>query len=172
MKRTKLLAIILAFTTSIPFATVHVAAADNEETLTPYLQILDEFNNEYGTSYKLATSDQLCIIGESTDEMNDFFNSMTDSEFYDYLYEAYLLDASDEIEYEQVDADDIFSVDNSETYADYTDVIFSSQVAHTGTQHYYYSGSATKSLYINATWSYGDGYYRYNHYSNRCWLYC
>lgn len=29
MKRTKLLAIILAFTTSIPFATVHVAAADN-----------------------------------------------------------------------------------------------------------------------------------------------
>lgn len=48
---------------------------------------------------------------------------------------------------------------NSEAYTESSIVPYAS---YSGTQHYYYSGSSTESLYINATWSYGDGYYRYN----------
>lgn len=85
---------------SVPVAIGHTVFADHENSLTPYLQIVEEFNNEYGTSYQLATPDQLAAIEESTDEMLDFLNDMTESEFYDYLYDAYIIDSSEEIVYE------------------------------------------------------------------------
>lgn len=143
-------------TTTAPFA----VAVDN--SLSKYVQIVAEFNNEYGTSYQIATPEQLCKVGKSIDEITSLFNEMSEDEFYDYLYDAYLLDMSDKLNDNQYESVDMCTTD-IELSANAVNLPIEKQV-NTGTQHYYYRGSTTESLYITASWSYGDGYYRYSPY--------
>lgn len=160
---TKLTATVLAFSMSVSTATFSSAFAV-EEALSPYVEILDEFNEEYGTSYQLATPVQLDVAGESVEQMTDFFNDMSESEFYDYLYDAYLIDLSDESNYEQVCADEFDSSIELGAFMSYSTPDIINQTNNTGTQHYYYRGSDKQSLYITASWTYGDGYNRYSKY--------
>lgn len=154
---------ILAFSISTS-ATASPIAFAVEDNLTSYMEILDEFNKEYGTSYQFATPTQLSVIGESVDKMTDFFCDMSEMEFYDYLYDAYLIDVTDENKYEQINTDEIDLSIEMEASMSYNEPDIIYQTTTTGTQHYYYRGSDKQSLYITASWTYGDGYNRYSRY--------
>lgn len=160
MKFMKILSTLCSFS-----LTFNVLSAFNtcaiETPLSPYLSILTDFNEEHGTSYQLATEVQLSIINETSDDMIEFICSMNESEFYNYLNDAYLNDIEKNLDTEQVPVNSIDNI-NTQTNLTSTEFTILPQASYTGTQHYYYRGSTTESFYITASWSYGDGYYRYS----------
>ena len=91
MKKIKTtIALLLAFsmgTATVP-SLVMTASAENNP-LDKYQTIIDEFNLEYGTEYQFATKEIIESEGSSIEEMTDFFTSMSEEEFYEYIYCAY-----------------------------------------------------------------------------------
>ncbi|MCM1313835.1 MAG: hypothetical protein NC205_02545 [Prevotella sp.] len=162
MKKNKFIAVLLAATMSIPTATSYLAVAA-EDPLSNYAEIVSEFNKEYGTSYQIATPEQLERIGESTEEIVDLFNEMNEEEFWNYLYDAYSMDLADDSDETSISFNEMNSA-NIEFSLNSINPSVDTQATYTGTQHFYYRGSDAQSLYITATWSYGDGYYRYSPY--------
>lgn len=162
MKKNKFIAVLLAATMSIPTATSHLAVAA-EDPLNAYAEIMSEFNEEYGTSYQIATPEQLEKTGQSMDEIVDFFTEMNEEEFWDYLCDIHSADLSDISDENAFTFDETNSMD-VEVSLNSINPPIETQATYTGIQHFYYSGSASKSLCIEAMWSYGDGYYRYSPY--------
>ncbi len=54
-----------------------------------YNEIINEFNKEHGTSYQIATDEQLSLIGVTPDERDAFIGSMSADEFKEYLTEIH-----------------------------------------------------------------------------------
>ncbi len=161
MRKGKLISAFLALALSIPTATAPFAVAV-EDSLDKYVQIVADFNDEYGTTYQVATHEQLERIGKTTDEITSLFNEMSEDEFYDYLYDAYLLDMSDKSNNNQGESAEMCTT-NIELSVNAINPPIEQQST-TATQYYYYRGSTTESLYLTATWSYGAGSNRYSPY--------
>lgn len=87
---------------------------------------------------------------------------MTEDEFYNYLYDAYVLDMSDKLNDSQDESAEMYVTDIELSLDSVNPPI--EQQSTTATQYYYYRGSTTESLYLTATWSYGDGSNRYSTY--------
>lgn len=162
MKKNKFIAVLLAATMSIPTATSYLAVAA-EDPLNAYAEIMSEFNEEYGTSYQIATPEQLEKTGQSMDEIVDFFTEMNEEEFWDYLCDIHSANLSNISNENAFTFDETNSMD-VEVSLNSVNPPIETQATYTGTQHFYYSGSSSKSLCISAMWSYGDGYYRYSPY--------
>lgn len=127
-----------------------VAAAEEENPLNFYAAIVEEFNEEYGTTYQIATSEQLERIGSSTEELIQFFNAMSEEEYRDYLYDSYLLDVSEKFEIGEI------------VIEEPTKMAISPMTTVTETQqNFYYNSGYTNYLGIVATWVSVDGANRY-----------
>lgn len=159
MKTNKLVAALLSISMTIPTIATSFASATDSGNLIKYQTIVSDFNKEYGTAYQVATPAQLEKIGDSIENVTAYFSTMTEDEFWDYLYEAYSLDLADN------SFDDAIEV--TESTMDETNLIgFDNFIGgdaplSSGTQKYYYRGSSTEYFYITATWNYGAGYYHY-----------
>lgn len=162
MKKNKFVAVLLAAAMSIPTATSYLAVAA-EDPLNAYAEIMSEFNEEYGTSYQIATPEQLEKVGQSMDEIVDFFTEMNEEEFWDYLCDIHSVNLSSISDENAFTFDETNSMDVEASLNSINPPI-EPQATYTGTQHFYYRGSTAQSLYIIAMWSYGDGYYRYSPY--------
>lgn len=65
-------------------------AVIEENPLASYEAIVEKFNETYGTNYQIASQEQLESIGRSVEENVQFLTSMSEEEFWDYLYDAHL----------------------------------------------------------------------------------
>lgn len=65
-------------------------AVIEENPLASYEAIVEKFNETYGTNYQIASQEQLECIGRSVEENIQFLTSMSEEEFWDYLYDAHL----------------------------------------------------------------------------------
>ena len=153
-KKTLSVLLSLSMTMSLTTAPLFGVAAD-EDALYEYRKIISDFNAEYETTYQIATPTQLEAVGENIEDVTTYFINMTEDEFWNYLYDAYLLDVNSTLTNDDVTE---VSVSDANNLPDNMDSITSS-----GIQKYYYSGSSTRYLYISATWNYGSGY---NHYTS------
>ncbi|MDE7098391.1 MAG: hypothetical protein K2O60_04530 [Ruminococcus sp.] len=144
-------------------------ASDDNNVLDKYAQIIVDFNEKYGTSYKIATPEELERTGSNIDEIEDLFIQMSEDEFYNYIYNAYLIDVAD-----KQNQDITFGEHNNVVALpniNLSEINDSNGVNNSGVQHYYYRGSTTESLAVDATWWYGDGDYRYSSYATMGYTY-
>lgn len=162
MKKNKFIAVLLAATMSIPAVASCIAVAA-ENPLETYDEIVSEFNDEYGTSYQIATPEQLEMTGQTMDEIVDFFTEMNEEEFWNYLCDIHSAELSSLSEESAFTFDESNSVDVKVSLNSINPPV-GTEATYIGKQYFYYSGSDTKSLWIEAMWSYGDGYYRYSPY--------
>lgn len=150
-KTRRLIALFLAMSSCYCISKPSNIVEANENTLDTYEYTLSNFNDEYGTNYQFASYDDMKSCGMSYEDALNFIYQMDQDEFNAYLYEIYSNSINHSANL------DCQSVDNTKP---------SDSTMQSGTQKHYYSGSYSKYFYINATWSYGDGYYRYTNIQN------
>ena len=168
MKFVKINAIFISFAialTSMSLSTKTKIVALEFDALSDYSKILEEFNSQYGTSYQIATNDQLGSVGIDRQSVVNYYSDMSNDEFYSYICELYSIDIEQNIS----ECSNIYtSAENSEEFSSVSSINISipDNQMYSGKQKYYYYGSSSEYLYMSSTWGYGDGDYRYNSYVN------
>ncbi len=160
--KNKLTAFALALSLCTSASNVNSVLAYEENPLDVYSEIVAEFNEDYGTDYQLASYESVTAAGFDYYEEYDKMISMTEEEFKDYLYDAHMNAVANKL------PDSVEVNHNSSLVpigADMNNVVIVDLPNYVGTQKHYYGGSYSKYFYINATWSYGDGDYRYTNIS-------
>lgn len=115
-------------------------------SLAHYDDLVEEFNQEHGTSYHLANKDQLEASGTTFEEHVEYITSMDDEDFFNYL---------NDIHENYVDASNTESTLTEQQFAPYT-------TPATTEQRCYYGMYSQNYLYMVATWVSVNGQ---NHYS-------
>lgn len=69
--------------------TLVVSATNTEDILQPYQNKLNEINEKLGTSYKLASEDELNAIDSSMSMLTEFITNMNLDEFENYIMELH-----------------------------------------------------------------------------------
>ncbi len=98
--------LVLSRPSAIPFVTVkgeevnsmHNEEISNENLLAPYQVIMDKFNEQYNTEFEFQNDEVLKNEGSNKEEQVSFFTSMSEEEFWDYLYDAYLSEQSSDLQ--------------------------------------------------------------------------
>ncbi len=161
MKKSKLLSIMLSVAMVLTMFNQVLSLkvnAESNDVLCHISKLLDEFNQEHDTSYKLADDKQLDAVGLNVKDVEDFYKNMSDEDFYSYICTAYERDmakrSNDNSQDNTAVAENHLSFDGNFINPD--------EPMYSGTQKYYYRGSSTEFLTLTATWYYGDGDYRYS----------
>ena len=92
MKKSKLLSIMLSVAMVLTMFNQVLSLkvnAESNDVLCHISKLLDEFNQEHDTSYKLADDKQLAAVGLNVKDVEDFYKNMSDEDFYSYICTAY-----------------------------------------------------------------------------------
>lgn len=150
LKIRKSVAVLVANIIFVSMLPSNIEAEEN--LLHHYAQIVENFNNTYGTTYQIASPEQLEMIGSNEEEIAQQFSQMTDDEFWEYLCNAYEADVANNYEIDEITIETIPVEDG---------IAPATTVAETE-QRYYYNSGYTNYLGMTAKWVSVDGANRYS----------
>lgn len=77
---------------------IEIQDTADSDPLAPYYGIVDRFNSQYGTDFQIMTDETLEVENSNRNELVAFLTSMTEEEFWNYLYDAYISTENNQFE--------------------------------------------------------------------------
>lgn len=145
--RKKCVSLILVFALLCSSFSAPITVNAAENSLAPYLAVLEELNNELGTDYAFPSAAQMSEMGEDYADLVSYYTAMNMDDFREYVRTAY---------------DNETKRNNLENGGSVIGDYGVAPLSYTKTQRYYYDSSTSNYLYITSTAYTADGSERYS----------